>query len=143
MFKSILNKANEIEKALKESNSLLYLDHEQIINFETAFLLDSEIILFTEYMPGGELGKYVLKHNITECLAKKIFRLILEPVYYWHTRGIIHRDLKLENILLKDDNDPLSLKIIDFGIAGIWSKYGGDKSTAGTTYYSPPEISKH
>lgn len=47
----------------------------------------------------------------------------------------------MENILLMDENDPLSLKIIDFGIAGIWSVCGGgDKSTAGTLYYTPPEI---
>lgn len=47
----------------------------------------------------------------------------------------------MENVLLKDSTDPLSLKIIDFGIAGIWSAMGGgDKSTAGTLYYTPPEI---
>jgi len=135
-----LRKANEIEKALKESNSLIALDHPQIIKFETAFLLDSEIIMFTEYMPGGELGQYVKNNDISEKVAKQIFKLILEPVQYCHTHGIIHRDLKLENILLQDEKDPQTLKIIDFGIAGIWSIYGGEISTAGTLYYTPPEV---
>lgn len=135
-----LRKANEIEKALKESTSLISLDHPQIIRFETAFLLNTEIILFTEYMPGGEFGKYIKQNNVDEKLAKHIFKLMLEPVHYCHTHGIIHRDLKLENILLKDETDPLSLKVIDFGIAGIWSMYGGEISTAGTLYYSPPEV---
>jgi serine/threonine protein kinase len=135
-----LRKANDIEKALKESTSLTALDHECIIKFETAFWIDSEIIMFTEYMPGGELGKYVKDHSIDEQLAKKIFKIILEAVHYCHTHGIIHRDLKMENILLQDSTDPLSLKIIDFGIAGIWSVYGTDTSTAGTLYYTPPEV---
>jgi len=135
-----LRKANEIKKALKESNSLIALDHPQIIKFETAFLLDSEIIMFTEYMPGGELGQYVKNNDISEKVAKQIFKLILEPVQYCHTHGIIHRDLKLENILLQDEKDPQTLKIIDFGIAGIWSIYGGEISTAGTLYYTPPEV---
>jgi serine/threonine protein kinase len=135
-----LKKANEIEKALKESTSLISLDHPQIIKFETAFLIDWEIVLFTEYMPGGELGKYVKSHDISEKSAKQIFKLILEPVQYCHNHGIIHRDLKLENILLEDPNNPKSLKIIDFGIAGIWSIYGGEISTAGTLYYTPPEV---
>ena len=135
-----LRKANEIEKALKESTSLIALDHDGIIKFETAFLMKNHIVMFTEYMPGGELGDYVKNNNITEASAKKIFLFILEAVHYCHTHGIIHRDLKMENILLKDNKDPFSLKIIDFGIAGIWSIYGADTSTAGTLYYSPPEV---
>lgn len=135
-----LRKANEIKNALKESTSLISLDHAQIIRFETAFLLNSEIVLFTEYMQGGELGQYIKTNKINEKQAKQIFKLILEAVNYCHTHGIIHRDLKMENILLKDSKDPLSLKIIDFGIAGLWSKCGGEISAAGTLYYTPPEV---
>lgn len=135
-----LRKANEVQKALKESTSLISLDHEQIITFETAFLLNEELVLFTEYMPGGELGQYVKRNNISESKAKQIFKLILEAVNYCHTHGIIHRDLKMENILLRDKDDPLSLQIIDFGIAGVWTMWGGEISTAGTLYYTPPEV---
>lgn len=135
-----MRKANEIEKALKESTSLMALNHSGIIKFETAFLLGHEVFMFTEYMPGGELGKYIKTAQIDEQLAKQIFKRILESVQYCHTKGIIHRDLKMENILLQDSNDPLSLKIIDFGIAGIWSVYGWDTSTAGTLSYTPPEV---
>lgn len=77
-----LRKADQVEKALKESTSLISLDHSQIITFESSFLLKSELIIFTEYMPGGELGQYVQKNTVTEDLAKKIFKLLLEPVYY-------------------------------------------------------------
>lgn len=136
-----LKYADQVEKALKESTSLISLDHKQIITYETSFLLSSEIIMFTEYMPGGELGEYVQKNKMSEDMAKKIFKLILEPVNYCHKHGVIHRDLKMENILLQISDDPLSLKIIDFGIAGVWSACGGgDKSTAGTLYYTPPEV---
>lgn len=135
-----LRKANDVEKALKESTSLIALDHDWIIKFETAFWIGWHVIMFTEYMTGGELGKYVKNHSINEDLAKRIFKIILEAVNYWHNHGIIHRDLKMENILLQDSANPLSLKVIDFGIAGIWSVYGSDTSTAGTLYYTPPEV---
>ena len=53
----------------------------------------------------------------------------------------MHRDLKLENILLDEKGNPYSLKIIDFGISGLLSKVGGGEIVhAGTMIYSPPEV---
>lgn len=58
-----------------------------------------------------------------------------------HKYNLVHQDLKLENILLVDENDPFSMKIIDFGISGILSKVGiGEKVNAGTVMYCPPEV---
>ena len=62
---------------------------------------------------------------------------------YCHSRGVIHRDLKLENVLFKmqpepmDDDDlgAFSVKVIDFGIAGV----AADKVDAGTLSYMAPE----
>ncbi|CAI2384368.1 unnamed protein product [Moneuplotes crassus] len=135
-----LQKANEIGKAVKESTSLISLDHDAIIKLETAFFINTGMVLFTEYIQGGELGKYVFSNEINEELAKKIFIKILDAVHYCHTRGIIHRDLKMENILLTDPNDPLSLRVIDFGISGICTHGRKESSTAGTLLYCPPEI---
>jgi serine/threonine protein kinase len=55
---------------------------------------------------------------------------------YCHGRGVVHRDLKLENVLFKN-NDPedMTIKVIDFGIAGV----GDEKVDAGTYAYMAPE----
>ena len=57
-----------------------------------------------------------------------------------HSHNIVHRDLKLENILLIDKENPFDFKIIDFGISGILFNVGGEVINAGTMIYSPPEI---
>ena len=62
---------------------------------------------------------------------------------YCHREKMIHRDLKLENLLLtkSDANDQLpDLKIVDFGIAGICSDFDIDNVDAGTLKYMAPEL---
>ena len=60
----------------------------------------------------------------------------MHAISYCHARGVIHRDLKLENVLLKSTmQDDFTVKIIDFGIAGL----GGDVVDQGTVCYMAPE----
>lgn len=61
---------------------------------------------------------------------------------YCHNRGIVHRDLKLENVLFKSVGDTL-IKVVDFGIAGVCAGNKKDKIDAGSIAYMPPEAFKH
>ena len=58
---------------------------------------------------------------------------------YCHNRGIVHRDLKLENVLLKTKGDNI-IKVVDFGIAGVCTTNKKDKVDAGSIAYMPPEV---
>lgn len=58
---------------------------------------------------------------------------------FCHTRGIVHRDLKCENVLFKSKND-LTIKVVDFGIAGVCAGSKKDKVDAGSIAYMPPEV---
>ena len=58
---------------------------------------------------------------------------------YCHNRGIVHRDLKLENVLLKTKGDNV-IKVVDFGIAGVCTTNKKDKVDAGSIAYMPPEV---
>jgi len=72
-----------------------------------------------EYAAGGELLKFVEDLGIiNEFDARKIFLQIVNAMCYCHNRGIVHRDLKLENVLFKSKGD-LFIKVVDFGIAGV------------------------
>jgi len=56
-----------------------------------------------------------------------------------HSKGIIHRDLKLENVLF-EDKDHKMIKIVDFGIAGFCLNNLKEKTDAGTYKYMAPEV---
>jgi serine/threonine protein kinase len=62
-------------------------------------------------------------------------------MHYCHIRGIVHRDLKLENVLFKQAGD-LTIKVVDFGIAGVCDATKKDKVDAGSIAYMPPESFK-
>lgn len=98
--------------------------------------------MFTEYVRGGELKTYLAnkRNPFTEEEAKKMLRILVEAIEYIHSHNIVHKDIKLENILLNDSKNPFDIKIIDFGISGLLSDIGGDNIHAGTMAYSPPEI---
>jgi MAP/microtubule affinity-regulating kinase len=66
------------------------------------------------------------------------FRQICDAMMYCHNRKLIHRDLKLENIMFANRNDTL-IKIVDFGIAGMAVNSNMDKLNIGTIRYMAPE----
>lgn len=63
---------------------------------------------------------------------------ILKALKHIHSLGLMHRDIKMDNIMLEDITDPKSVKIIDFGFAGITNECL--KQKCGTTGYFAPEI---
>lgn len=76
---------------------------------------------------------------MTEIEARTIFIQIADAIYYCHNQSLIHRDLKLENILLAQKNKTI-VKIVDFGIAGLATNFDVSKIDAGSLKYMAPEI---
>ena len=71
-------------------------------------------MIVMELCPGGDLLNYVRKRRkLNETLAKYLFKQIIEGIGYIHSKNILHRDIKLENILLDDKGH---IKIADFGV---------------------------
>lgn len=74
-------------------------------------------------LPGGELRTLIrkrfriTKQKFTDVEASQLLKGILEGLQYIHDRNFIHRDLKTENILLKNADDFTSIKIADFGLS--------------------------
>jgi serine/threonine protein kinase len=84
-----------------------------------------------------------------ELEARYIICQLVNSINYCHTRGIIHRDLKLENVIFRDpiesdnpDLQELFVKVIDFGIAGVCETGKSDKGDAGSLCYMAPECLK-
>lgn len=70
--------------------------------------------------------------------VKLIMRQLLKGLHHCHTQGILHRDIKLENILIKSKTN-LEIRIIDFGF-GIEQSKINEKVLCGTPQYLAPEI---
>lgn len=91
-----------------------------------------------EYARGGELKRYVQsKNGLKEVEAMQIMTQIFNAIYYWHQQGIVHRDLKLENILFSDP-ERLIIKVVDFGLSGFCRL--GEATDSGTLKYMAPEV---
>ncbi|KAJ3269852.1 hypothetical protein HDV01_000858 [Terramyces sp. JEL0728] len=121
----------------KEVLLLMRLNHPNII--KTFKVIDGaeDIYIIMEYCAGGELADLVKKQkHLAEDYARKLFRQIVSAIDFTHASGVVHRDLKLENILLNEDGNIL---ISDFGLGTFVT---GDKldTICGTPYYSAPEL---
>lgn len=115
------------------------LRHKNIIDLYHAFVEGKDLIMIMELAEGGELLQYVSERGqLKEADARKILLQIVDAICCCHMQGIVHRDLKLENVLFKDTEDQY-VKVIDFGISGVCSTFKSDKVDAGTVAYMPPE----
>ena len=119
------------------------LRHPHIIGFREVLLTESHLCIVMEYASGGELfDRIVDSGSFKEAEARYFFQQLISGVEYCHSRGVCHRDLKLENALLDrgaDGNGAPRLKICDFG----YSKSSSDsdpKTTVGTPAYIAPEV---
>lgn len=102
----------------------------------------NDIYIVTEFLKGGELLARLLENNsFSEQRAAFIIFQILSGLSYLHSRRIVHRDLKLENILLdSDDKSKLTIKIADFGFAKQIPEGKTERLKCGTPIYMAPEI---
>ncbi|KAJ3251206.1 hypothetical protein HK103_002581 [Boothiomyces macroporosus] len=121
----------------KEVLLLMRLNHPNIVKTFKVIDGQEEIYIIMEYCAGGELADLVKKQkSLTETHARKLFRQLVSAIQFTHASGIVHRDLKLENILLNEGGNIL---VSDFGLGTF--AYGDKLETiCGTPYYSAPEI---
>jgi len=85
------------------------MHHKNIVKILNCFTLSNmQVVFIMEYCGGGELLEYVVsKGKLQEHETQFFFRQIAEAVHYLHREKLIHRDLKLENILLMDEHSKL------------------------------------
>ncbi|KAJ4344815.1 uncharacterized protein N0V89_012559 [Didymosphaeria variabile] len=115
--------------------------HPHIARLYEVIVTESLVWLVLEYCPGDELYNYLLAHGALEpAKVQKIFTQLVGAVSYVHNKSCVHRDLKLENILLdKYEN----VKLVDFGFTREYEGKSNYLQTwCGTVCYSAPEMLK-
>ncbi|CAG9310243.1 unnamed protein product [Blepharisma stoltei] len=126
-------------KVLHEVLILKKVRHKRVNRILEVFESSKFFYIVMEYAGGGDLLHFVKrKGKILEGEAKRIFRQILEGAIAIHSHGIIHRDFKLDNILI--DSDYSSVKICDFGVSRSIKKGDIINEQCGTPAYLAPEM---
>ncbi|XP_062511172.1 serine/threonine-protein kinase 33-like [Corticium candelabrum] len=123
------------------------VDHPHIVRLEEVFETSKKMFLVMELCDQGELKKVFLeKGHLTEDETRIVMKKLAEAVAYMHDRDMVHRDLKLENILLSSsqEDDTFNIKITDFGLSYVKGGTGLDESMmqskCGTPLYMAPEV---
>ncbi|DBA73594.1 TPA: Serine/threonine-protein kinase sapk9, variant 2 [Trebouxia sp. C0004] len=126
-----------VERELINHRSLL---HPNIIRFREVFLTPTHLGIAMEYAAGGETFDRIVKAGrCSEGEARFFFQQLISGVDNCHSKGVCHRDLKLENTLL-DGRPAPRLKICDFGYSKSALFDSQPKSMVGTPAYIAPEV---
>lgn len=133
---------DNIRQILTEKRVLQKTDHPFLLNLKYSFTTLDHLCLVTEFVNGGELYFHLAREcPFNEDRARFYGAEIISALDYLHSNAIIHRDLKLENILLDKDGH---VRIIDFGLCKENIQWNCETTTlCGTPEYRAPEIIVH
>jgi mitogen-activated protein kinase kinase kinase len=125
----------------QEIDTMQHLEHSNIVQYLGCERKEFSISIYLEYIAGGSVGSCLRKHGkFEESVVKSLTHQTLEGLAYLHAEGILHRDLKADNILLDLDG---TCKISDFGISKKSDNiYGNDvtNSMQGSVFWMAPEV---
>jgi serine/threonine-protein kinase CHEK2 len=105
---------------MQEVAILKKINHKNIVCLRESFDTEKYIVFVLELCAGGDLLNYVRKRRkLSENVAKVVFGQILDGLEYLHSKSVLHRDIKLDNILLDAQG---TVKIGDFGVSKLVEK---------------------
>ncbi|KAK1510683.1 hypothetical protein CTAM01_01256, partial [Colletotrichum tamarilloi] len=115
---SVGNNPSRLAKIYREIAILRGISHPNIVRLHEMVETERHIGIILEYASGGELFDYILNHRyLKDNAARRLFAQLVSGVGYLHKKGIVHRDLKLENLLLDRNRNII---ITDFGFANTF-----------------------
>ncbi|MCJ1439028.1 serine/threonine-protein kinase KIN2 [Xylographa pallens] len=129
--------SKEIRTA-REAAIVTLLNHPYICGMRDVVRTNYHWYMLFEYVNGGQMLDYIISHGrLKEKQARKFGRQIASALDYCHRNSIVHRDLKIENILISKTGD---IKIIDFGLSNLFSPKNHLKTFCGSLYFAAPEL---
>jgi serine/threonine protein kinase len=134
---SIMKSSRGCRALTTEIEAMRRLNHKNIVKLHCVYEDDEAIFLVMDYFAGGDLFQQLAKHKkIPESRVKVFVAGILQALQCMEEQNVIHRDLKLQNILLESSTEDI-IKIADFGLASISSE---DFRICGSPGFVAPEV---
>ncbi len=146
-------------RILREAFTLKLLNHAQVVHLLDFVVTEHYYYLIFEHVPGRQLLDYVVQRGrMKEDRARNVMRQILDAVDYCHKHSLVHRDLKIENIMMEEidsrqqqrssqrsksqtsNPEDIRVKILDFGLANFCRPDRLLSTFCGSLYFAAPEL---
>ncbi|KAI1793792.1 Pkinase-domain-containing protein [Ganoderma leucocontextum] len=125
-------------RTLREAALSMLLHHPYICGMREMIVHQHHYYMVFEYVSGGQMLDYIISHGrLRERVARKFARQIGSALDYCHKNSIVHRDLKIENILISHSGN---IKIIDFGLSNLYNPADRLSTFCGSLYFAAPEL---
>ncbi|HET6530933.1 MAG TPA: serine/threonine-protein kinase, partial [Actinoplanes sp.] len=142
LHESLLRQPKLVTRFVQERTILLMLRHRNVVRVRDLFSVGESLGLVMDLVPGGNLREHLRRHGTLAAgeaarLASEVAAALAEA----HELGVIHRDLKPDNILLQTENGRLAIRLTDFGIARVLTTPAltTPNAVVGTPHYMAPE----
>lgn len=141
----VISGKNKIGKIWNEIEIMKELDHANIIKLLDVYvdMKNEYLYLIMEFCDGGDLSDYIDDYTLDLTQVKEFITSLKDGLEYLHNRGVVHRDLKPHNLLIKNTNNKLVIKIADFGLSAFQQDGGLMQTMCGSPLYMSPEIIEH
>ncbi len=141
------NGLENLKTEIKILKKLLLAPHKNIVGLQAYLDNPEKCYLLFEYIEGSDLCAFMSAHRdsynkgLTEKDAHYYFCQLLDAVEHLHKHGIMHRDIKLDNIMLDSKTD--QVKLVDFGLSGFLDEHEYYDKYCGSLNYAAPELISH
>ncbi|KAI0300011.1 kinase-like domain-containing protein, partial [Multifurca ochricompacta] len=125
-------------RTIREAALSQLLYHPYICGMREMIIHQHHYYMVFEYINGGQMLDYIISHGrLRERVARKFARQIGSALEYCHKNNVVHRDLKIENILISQTGN---IKIIDFGLSNLYDPISHLSTFCGSLYFAAPEL---
>ncbi|KAF8166602.1 kinase-like domain-containing protein, partial [Mycena galopus ATCC 62051] len=130
--------ASKETRTLREAALSMLLHHPYICGMQEMIVHQHHYYMVFEYVNGGQMLDYIISHGrLRERVARKFARQIASALDYCHQNNVVHRDLKIENILISQSGN---IKIIDFGLSNLYNPVGHLGTFCSSLYFAALEL---
>ncbi|KAI7892950.1 kinase-like domain-containing protein [Mucor mucedo] len=132
---------NREVRTIREAHIMMLLKHPNIVGMKDLVMQGPYFYILMDYVNGGQLLHYIVKRQrLSDRRTRQFSRQIVSALDYLHRNSIVHRDLKIENIMI--DKSGRNIKIIDFGLSNLFCPERQLTTYCGSLYFAAPELLK-